>query len=154
METQKPKKRQTIADQIARPMILFVAILILVNAIFLFLYALSHSIQDRFKRARQLGETTASELEDYECLSFLISYWREHYDSMELFYDNPELFDQKEKELSSRITDTLELRLVTNEEAYALDEEAQKLMAEVCYNRISDTFDFLNLLLYYRYAGK
>ena len=90
MEKQKPKKRQTIADQIGRPMILFVVILILVNAIFLFLYALSHSIQDRFKRARQLGETTASELEDYECLSFLISYWREHYDSMELFYDNPE----------------------------------------------------------------
>ncbi|MBQ4176238.1 MAG: PP2C family protein-serine/threonine phosphatase [Lachnospiraceae bacterium] len=143
METQKPKKRQTIADQIARPMILFIAILILVNAIFLFLYALSHSIQDRFKRARQLGETAASELEDYECLSFLISYWREHYDTMELFYDNPELFDRKEKQLSEKITDTLELRLVTNEEAAALDEEGQRLLAEVCYNRLSDTFDFL-----------
>ena len=143
MNKQKPKKRQTIADQITRPMILFVVVLILINAIFLFLYALSHSIHDRFKKARQLGETTASELEDYECLSFLITYWQEHYDEVELFYDDPALFEQKEIQLSEKITDSIELRLITNEEALALDEEGQKLLAEICYNRLSDTFDFL-----------
>lgn len=139
----KARTRSTISRQITRPMILFIIVLMLFNAFFLFFHSLRHSIRDRFKRASQLGETAAREVEEYRSLSFLIPYWQEHYDSMDLLYDETGLFEEKEKILSRKITDEIELRLVTGEEVEALDEEGQKLFAEICYNRMCDTFDFL-----------
>lgn len=139
----KARTRSTISRQITRPMILFIIVLMLFNAFFLFFHSLRHSIRDRFKRASQLGETAAREVEEYRSLSFLIPYWQEHYDSMDLVYDETGLFEEKEKILSRKITDEIDLRLVTGEEVQALDEEGQKLFAEICYNRMSETFDFL-----------
>lgn len=139
----KERKRSTISRQFTRPMVLFIVALMVINALFLFFHSLRLSIRDRFKTASQLGETAAREVEEYKSLSFLIPYWQQHYDSMDLIYDDPELFEYKEKVLSTKIKDEMELRLVTSDEVRALDEEGQKLFAEICYSRMGETFDFL-----------
>ena len=135
--------KSTISRQITRPMVLFIMVLLLINAFFLFFFSLHEALLDRFNRASELGETSAREIEEYKSLSFLLPYWQEHYDSMDLIYDDPDLFEEKEWILSRQITDEIELRLVTSEEVYALDEEGQKLFAEICYSRMCETFDFL-----------
>lgn len=137
----KDNKKKHIVAQINRPVIAFMVFLIVFNTIFLFLYNMKRSVSDRFDGGNRLGQSVASELESYRCLGFLIPYWQEHYEEMEFLYDDDEKLAEKEKLLRQKLDGMTEVSYVTVEEAYALDEEGQRLLAETCYALLSRSMD-------------
>lgn len=135
-------KPQKIMVQLLRPMVLFMIVLVLFDAIFLFLYNLSQSVKERYKSAYQLGRTAQAEMESYECLGFLIDYWEKNYDKMDLIYDS-ETLALKEGILSDKNTGVVDLRMISSDEVRHLDAESQKLIAEICYCKLCNVFDNL-----------
>ena len=141
MEKKQPK-RQKIMVQLLRPMILFMVLLVLFDAIFLFIYNLNQSVQERYKSAYQLARTAEAELESYECLGFLVDYWENNYSKMDLIYDS-ETLAFKEDVLSKMNTGVVDLRMISSDEVRELDAESQKLFAEICYCKLCNVFDNL-----------
>lgn len=134
------RKSGKIALQINRPIAVFEIIFILISAVFIFVYNMSHYIQERFDSATRLGNYVASELESYEPLSFLVPYWQEHYGEMEFFYDDSQKAEEKERLLREKLPGMTETRYVTPERAESLDAEGQLLLAEVCYYELSEMY--------------
>ena len=50
-------------------MVLFIMVLLLINAFFLFFFSLHEALLDRFNRASELGETAAREIEEYKSIT-------------------------------------------------------------------------------------
>lgn len=134
------RKSGKIALQINRPIAVFEIIFILISAVFIFVYNMSHYIQERFDSATRLGNYVASELESYEPLSFLVPYWQEHYGEMEFFYDDSQKAKEKERQLREKLPEMIEAGFVTPEQAESLDSEGQLLLAEVCYHELSEMY--------------
>ena len=132
-----------ITGQIGRPLITFIVILLLFEMAFLFLYNIQLNIRDRFDQANRLGNTVADEIERYQCLGFLLDYWNHHADEMDLVYENQVQLEEKELKLAEKLPDLTEIQYVTNRHAYMLDEEGQKLLAEIAYSKISDSMSIL-----------
>ncbi len=137
----KNKKSGKIALQINRHMIIFEIIFILISAVFIFIYNMSYYIEERFESATKLGNYTASELESYEPLRFLVPYWQEHYSQMEFFYDDSQRAAEKEYLLRKKIPEMTEVKYVTPQQAESLDAEGQQLLAEICYYELSESYN-------------
>ncbi len=138
-------RKDSIMRQISRPLVIFIAIIIVTNAVFLFFYNMRQYIKDRFTSANMIGHITAREMEDYECLGFAVRYWRENYESMRLIYDADELMEA-ENELYAELAGYgiyEDIYNIQAEKAMALNDEEQKLLAEVIYGRICVYMDKL-----------
>ncbi|MBR6336105.1 MAG: hypothetical protein IKR76_00070, partial [Ruminococcus sp.] len=136
----KNKTNGKVALQISRPMIIIEIIVILLTAVFIFAYNMSHYIRERFDSAERLGNYVAAELESYEPLSFLVPYWQEHYEEMEFFYDDGDKAASKITQLKEKLPEMTEARYVTPKQAEALDAQGQLLLAEVCYFELSNLY--------------
>ncbi|MEE5993526.1 MAG: PP2C family protein-serine/threonine phosphatase [Oscillospiraceae bacterium] len=136
---QNPKNN--IVKQINRPIAIFEIIFILLSAVSLFMYNMHHYINDRFESGNKVGQNTAAILESYQSLGFLIPYWQEHFEEMEFFYDDTEKFIQKENALRKKLPELTEIEYITSQDAENLDADGQKLLAEICYFQLSQTFD-------------
>ena len=134
-------KKHSISVQISRPVLIFEIFFIIFSFLFLFIYNMSHYLNERFDSAVRLGKNTASILESYDSLSFLVPYWQENYQDMELFYGDEQKLAQKEKLLRDKLPDMTEAKYVTSKQAEALDDEGRLLLAEICYYELSESFD-------------
>ena len=106
----------------------------------LFAYNIKRHMDERYDSAVMLTTVCALEMKSYRSLTFLIDYWVNNYENMDLVYDS-DLIRAKEKDFyeSTRIND--DLYRITTEEAYAFNAEEQKLFAEICYGRLSGVMD-------------
>ena len=134
------KRSGRIAVQVNRPLFIIEFVFILLSSAFLFLYTMSHYLNERFEYTKELGHNMALELESYKPLSFLVPYWQEHYDEMEFFYGDEKRLDEKETQLYELAPDLPDARYVSAERAEALDPESRKLLAEICYYELSETY--------------
>ena len=135
------RQNNNIIRQINRPVVIVEVLMILLSSALLFLYNISHNIRERYDNAIELGFNSSLAIEDYECLSFLIDYWQEHYAEMELVYHNDEKLCEKEKLLREKNSGFTKAARVTSEEAEQFDPESQRLLAEICYTELSSSFD-------------
>ena len=141
MSRLKNRKARGILDQITRPMVVFELIIMLLCALAVFCYNMKVSLDQRFDTTTQIAEEAVNTLTEYKSIDFLVDYWHENYEQMEFIYDDPEALNAKEmqfSELYPRIPDT---ELVTSEQAREMDAETQRLFAEICYSRLSTSFD-------------
>ena len=133
-----PKRK--IVFQISRPLIILEIVFIIFSAVFLFLYNMSHYISERFVSAQKLGHYMSAEIECYDSLPFLVPYWQEHCEEMEFFYGDREQAQIKVQQLKAILPGMTEARYVTTEQAEALDAGGQRLLAEICYYELSESY--------------
>ncbi|MBR6381519.1 MAG: serine/threonine-protein phosphatase [Lachnospiraceae bacterium] len=138
---QKERKKHQIIFQITTRVAVFIFFIILVNSAFLFVYNMHHYLTVRFDSADSVGRIVEKEVERYRSLKFLIPYWEAHHDEMEYVYHDEDRLEEKILQLREKLPDMTEVVYVTTEEALALDEEGQRLLAEICYGKLSDAFD-------------
>ena len=98
-------------------------------------------IEDQARMAvREAGQT----IKEYPAYSWLLSYWAEHADELDIEYDadfagNTET--RKKCELLAEHHPELQLRYCSEDEVAALEEEDQKLYAEIVYTWIITRLD-------------
>ena len=94
--------------------------------------------------ATEVAEEAALSVKEYPAYSWLLKYWYEHHDEMDVEYDvsftDSVTTKEKEKLLAEHQPD-LQLRYATEEEIRALPEEDQKLYAEIAYSWLITRFD-------------
>ncbi|MCR5476309.1 MAG: SpoIIE family protein phosphatase [Lachnospiraceae bacterium] len=138
---QKQRKKHQIINQITTRMAVFIFFIILFNSVFLFAYNMHHYLTVRFDSADSVGRIVEKEVERYRSLKFLIPYWEAHHEEMEFVYHDEARLQEKMLQLQEKLPGMTEVVYVTTQQALALDEEGQRLLAEICYGKLSDTFD-------------
>lgn len=134
-------KRKGIVKQITYPVFTVSVIFIVIAVITFIIFNLSVLLNQRFEYTTQIAEDVVATIEDYKSLDFLVPYWHDHYEEMEFFYGNRNILEQKERQLSALIQDYSDEEHVTTEQVRALDEEGQRLFAEICYYQLCEDFD-------------
>lgn len=134
------KERPRLTGIINQVTILF---LISILAVGLFTYYTQNLIADSTvrKHTENLAEEVAAEVkkavEEYPAHLWLLNYWYEHWDQMDVEYDvefqTGTLTEKKCRLLESRCSDLM-LKYASTEEIEALSEENQKLYAEITYS--------------------
>ncbi|MBP3810692.1 MAG: PP2C family protein-serine/threonine phosphatase [Clostridiales bacterium] len=135
------KKRKGIVKQITYPVFIISVIIIVIAVITFVLFNMTVLLNQRFEYTTQIAGEVVTTIEDYKSLDFLVPYWHDHYDEMEFFYGNREILIDKESELAELIPDYSDEEHVTVEQVLALDEDGQRLFAEVCYYQLCEDFD-------------
>ena len=150
----KERKRRPLLGQIIRPLVLFIILLILSNGIFLYYYNYRHSIEEVYNVADKVATATSVSMREYKALDFLIEYWEENYESMDYFYDDPAIYEAKERKLAARHPYRIDMTQITNTEARAMTPECKKLFAELSYSDICGVFSSYKQVydLYYMYS--
>lgn len=136
------RRKYGIIHQIRKPILIFLIIFITLETVVLLLYNLQHYILMRHESASELGNYSASVMQEYSSIGWLTEYWLKHNDEMELFYSE-DTIDEKEKELLCLLPNGATVHSVLPEDIERLDESGQCLMAEVCYAKIAKEFDRL-----------
>ena len=135
------KKRKGIVKQITTPVFIITVIIIVIAVITFVLFNMTVLLNQRFEYTTQIAGEVVTTIEDYKSLDFLVPYWHDHYDEMEFFYGNREILIDKESELAELIPDYADEEHVTVDQVLALDEDGQRLFAEVCYYQLCEDFD-------------
>ena len=89
------------------------------------------------KLAEEVAEEVRDSVMEYPAYSWLLNYWNENWDQMDIEYDvefqEGTLTEKKCRLLESRCPDLI-LKYASNEEIEALSEDDQKLYAEIVYS--------------------
>ena len=137
------KKKGNIQHQIVKPIIIFMIIMIVVNAIVLLLFSTSYYLKDQYREAAKLATNSVAELEKYESIGWLCEYWEAHGQEMDLVYDDTEILDEMDRQLRRLQPQIGELESVSGQQLSEMDDESQKLFAELAYSSLSEEFDML-----------
>ena len=135
------KKNKGIVKQINIPVLTVSAIFIVIAIITFFLFNMLVLLNQRFDQTKQISDEAVTMIQSYRSIDFLVPYWHEHYDEMEFFYGDRRTLELKEGRLSELIPGYSDVENVTTQQALELDEEGQRLLAEVCYNQLCEAFD-------------
>lgn len=135
------KKRKGIVKQITYPVLVVSLIFIVIAVITFIIFNLSVLLNQRFEYTTQIAGEVVTTIEEYKSLDFLVPYWHDHYEEMEFFYGNRTVLVEKERQLAALIPGFSDEEHVTAEQAMALDEEGQRLLAEICYYQLCEDFD-------------
>ncbi len=137
------KKQSNILKQITGPFIIFAIVIIVANAIVLFVFLNNYYTSVQYKEASRLAENASTRFESYDCLGWFINYLHENADKIDKIYDDKDKYNSKNVELRRKHPELRDLTQITSEEAAALDPASQKLLAEVIYHLLSEDFDIL-----------
>ena len=130
-----------IVKQITYP-VFFVSVIFIVIAVITFiLFNMTVLLNQRFEYTTQIAGDAVVTIEEYKSLDFLVPYWHDHYDEMEFFYNDRDRLIEKETELAEILPGYSDEEHVTTEMVLALDEDGQRLFAEVCYYQLCQDFD-------------
>ena len=135
------KGLHTIVVQMLVPMLVFMIIFLIIDSVVLYKFTSEYVTKNQYKATDILAKHAVIEMEDYECLGWLLDYWENHYPRMEYVYNNKKLLDEKDSDFRSRHPEILEYADVTDEVAEGLTDLDQKLFAEICYCMLSKSFD-------------
>lgn len=96
------------------------------------------------ERASNIAEEVKLTIKEYPAYKWLIRYWYEHADSLDIEYD-ADFSSGTETENKSRLLNErypgVPLKYINTEELQAMSEEDQKLYAEIVYSWITARFD-------------
>lgn len=96
------------------------------------------------ERASNIAEEVKLTIKEYPAYKWLIRYWYEHADSLDIEYD-ADFSSGTETENKSRLLNErypgMPLKYINTEELQAMSEEDQKLYAEIVYSWITARFD-------------
>lgn len=143
-KVRKGQKQISLLSQVA---VLFVIGVIVIGAL-MFLVLYSFSSRYVINHLAEEANATASDLEtylyQYPTHDFLLRYWYEHYDEMDIeydvdFFESPETL-AKIRLLSERYPD-FHVDYVTKEDVDTMSPEDQKVYAEVMYSRLITRID-------------
>ena len=138
----KPKRMRSIRRQTLVPLSFLALFITVYTAVALALHFSAYYYGERYMDADRTAQYAATELTDYRQIAWLFDYWETHADEMDLIFDGHDpLFIEKEAILRAKCPTLTELKLMTKEDLEALDEEGQKLYAELCYCRLCQAFD-------------
>ncbi|MCR5502817.1 MAG: PP2C family protein-serine/threonine phosphatase [Lachnospiraceae bacterium] len=144
MKSRQPDKvRRSMIIQIASPIVLTAVILIIINILFLRIVSLVYSLFEQYKILDRLALSAVEEMKSYKSIDWLLDYWWENADGMDLIYSNNERFISKNRLFREHHPEVTELIYVTDEEAVSYTPEDQKLFAELCYSLLSGDYDRL-----------
>ena len=135
------KKTKGIVKQITYPVFTVSVIFIVIAVITFIFFNMTVLLNQRFEYTTQIAGDAVATIEDYKSLDFLVPYWHDHYDEMEFFYGNRNILIEKERLLAELFPDYSDEEHVTTEQVLALDEDGQRLFAEVCYYQLCQDFD-------------
>lgn len=135
------KKRKGIVKQITIPVLIVSVVFIVIAVITFILFNMTVLLNQRYEYTTQIAGDVVATIEDYRSLDFLVPYWHDHYEEMEFFYGNRDILVEKERQLADLFPDFSDEEHVTTEQVQALDEEGQRLFAEVCYYQLCEDFD-------------
>ena len=137
------KKQSNILKQITGPFIIFAIVIILANALALFVFLRNYYRSAQYKEASRLAENASTRFESYDCLGWLIDYLHDNADSIDKIYGDKDAYNAKNNEFRKLHPELGDLTSITEEEAASLDAASQKLLAELCYHLLSEDFDIL-----------
>ena len=130
-------RRQTLV-----PLVFLSIVISLYTALILAMRFSGFYLNDHYIDADRIAKYTVSELTDYRQIAWLFDYWEAHCDGMDLIFERHDpRFAAKEAVLREKCPTLTELKLMTKEELESLDEEGQRLYAELCYARLCQAFD-------------
>ena len=137
MRLKRPRKKTGISSQL----IYLIVIGVLAAGVLTYLvqYTVTrHSIRiTTGERASEAAMEVISSLREYQAYEWLLSYWHEHADQLDVEYDadygSGTATEEKERLFAARNPD-ISLRYMTREEVEALPDEDQKLYAEIAYS--------------------
>ena len=138
----RSKTIKGIARQIGIPLTMFLLVLTIFEQLFLIVYYVHNYYTIRRESSLQFISYTSKQLENYSAIGWLADFWKEHYQEMDLCYDDASL-RQKEEEFSKGFSDSELLFRISPERISREPWEIQLLFAEICYGRISKTLDRL-----------
>ncbi len=80
--------RKTVTRQIRRPLLIFFIILTVLAMIAIFLFSIQQILVERWNKGDQVATYTVLEMTHYNAIEWLVLYWADHYDKMNLIYDD------------------------------------------------------------------
>ena len=92
-------------------------------------------MRDREELTSYIAEDLKNVFREYDCYEWVIGYWIDHKDELDIEYDKSEETSEKEKIIYGKYPKISFLRL-TEEKAESLPPEDQKMVAEILFNRI------------------
>ena len=142
----KKKKKISLLVQIALLFIVGVILIGMLSAVALYSYSTRY-VRDRLET---LGNSTAEDLKGYvlhyPAHEWLLRYWYEHYDELDIEYDAIYTGSTETAEKYSLLTDRhpeFRLEYANTSDVEALPKEDQKLYAEIVYSWLIDRIDYI-----------
>lgn len=140
MSKSKDNRYLGIVNQITRPVAVLELVIILLNFGSIFGFNVITSMMDLQNTTYHISDESVEILESYDNIDYLVSFWHDNYDRMELFYDDATLYS-KEVEFDNLYSEVADTELITSEQSRALNYEEQLLLSEICYCKLSHDFD-------------
>lgn len=99
-------------------------------------------LNQKEKQAESIFDDLQSFLDQYESIDFLIKYWLDHRDSLDVEYDSNILSSKKFQDFGKR-NSNFSTMMATEEQIRNLPESEKKVYAEIAYNRIISRFNHM-----------
>ena len=140
------RKNDRTRFSLAGQVLIFSLLATILSAILSFLVLRSNAdkrvAEERNELAEQLTTDILSTIKSYPSFEWLLTYWFEHKDTLDVEYSLTEATPKKARELSFRHPG-LVLDYVTVDELAGFSDEDQKLYAEVIYNQMMNLVNLL-----------
>ncbi|MCR5594677.1 MAG: serine/threonine-protein phosphatase [Lachnospiraceae bacterium] len=140
MKKTRKKRMSSIFWQFQRPFLVFLVVTFLLSTIISVVLITTISSEESMRHASNQAQTAVADLERYAAIEELVEYWFEHRDDMELIYDENRI-DKLEQEFRTDHPEIGSYNDLTGEAFCALSDEEQLKYAQVCYGRLSLSFD-------------
>ena len=134
--------KSTVTGQITKPLTVFLIILIIITMAAMFLFSIQQTFIERRDKGQQIAEYMINEVTDYRSVGWLVDFWLNNRDSMELIYDEPAA-KETEAYLESNIPHYTLAKDVTEATVTSLPAEVQMKFAEYCYAEMSAKFNWV-----------
>lgn len=133
-------KNQKLMTQIGVVLIFLFFVATIGNAGLLYQNNMNSYINEKWEQSLQLANYAKKDLEDTECLEWLVNYWIEHAEELDIVYDNPEQTAKRAEAFNEKYPQ-YELSHITTEDVAHMSEEAKKAYAEYRYMKLTDDFN-------------
>lgn len=110
------------------------------NIVLIYYNNMNLFLEDKAQDAQKLASYAANSMQDIEGIPWLISYWKEHYNEMNIIYDSEEDTKLRGRAFQEKYPQ-YQLSDVTMEQVENMTQDAQKLYAEYQYMKLTDDFD-------------
>ena len=142
------KKKVSLLFQVAMLFIIGVILIGTLSTFALYVFSTKYVME----RLETSGQSTAEDLKgyiyDYPAHDWLLRYWYEHYDEMNIEYDavySDGTWTEEKYALITELHPDFRVEYANTEEIEALPPDDQKLYAEIIYSWLIDRIDYMQL---------
>lgn len=99
-------------------------------------------LQKQTADSKSLAQFTLAEMEERGDLEYLLPFWKDHYEELDIVYDDPQAIKEK-RCLLTKQNPGIDFNHITKNELEEFPYETQKLYAEVAYMEMTQAYDNL-----------